>query len=875
MKKITLLRTPSGGDRGGYILTRSVLAILISVVVGFGSLFAQTRNYASGDITGNRQRAGWLVVPLPGVSGVSKLNESDTPGYSALGRDGFYYGSNMLNSSTVSSSDAATLTASRLIGASLLGLDLLTVAGGDVYVQFRYSNTTNPVPAGTTSFVKVGARPTVAGLSVPVGGLLSVGDHSLLVGALYRDAQAYDATGGSRSENSGTMLSGTFQTKLVVNKSGEWFAGVTPSNTSDAYNSVRLGLRIPTDLLAVNLLNRTDVNVFNAFYITPGTSGCNDKPLFAGEGEATGLANLDLDALKLVSIAQLINNPEGAIDDNAWGTYSTIRSGVAGVSALGDVFQSFYFDHTGTASDEILLKLSVPAGILNATLLAGITIKAYKGNSTTPVNGVNGQALAGSLLGVNLANLLDVTIGGNTFKKLEVGIKPGAEFDRIELILDGSVLSLGVLANGLNIHDVALRPTTPLLTGTPVLNQDRARKVYVGQTMQMVTATSDGNTIAWYREGNQEAIATGSSPLNFPTTETFPTVGSFTYYSTAKKPTCDSVSARSPLYVSVLGVTYSNPPGGTQGIAYSNQVGFAGISGSAYSFTATTPGQLPSGLSLAPDGTISGTPSLSGTFTFDVAIQDETLGLPVGTHAYTLVISTGLAATPGDLPYGVVGIVYKDGTATVALPPATGGSGSYTYTPDDPGDLPPGLVLQTDGTITGNPTQKGTFTFTVTITDTGTGQMVNQPYTIIIGQPNLLLTTSTNITVFNATITSSPATLNLFNITPDNTLGTIRVAILVSSNFEIEYDPTLTSGFGGTLSNPLWTKSVDGSGTTVFTSTSGITGNSSQKIGFTYRKKATSTTTAQEVINMQIISGSGGDATTGNNKAVVQLAIQK
>jgi uncharacterized protein YjdB len=81
-------------------------------------------------------------------------------------------------------------------------------------------------------------------------------------------------------------------------------------------------------------------------------------------------------------------------------------------------------------------------------------------------------------------------------------------------------------------------------------------------------------------------------------------------------------------------------PGGKVGTAYSQQIG--ATAGSEYSpVWSVASGNLPTGLSLEPDGTIYGTPTAAGTFTF--RIRAENAG-GSDTKAYTVVIE---AATYG------------------------------------------------------------------------------------------------------------------------------------------------------------------------------------------------------------------------------------
>ncbi len=86
-----------------------------------------------------------------------------------------------------------------------------------------------------------------------------------------------------------------------------------------------------------------------------------------------------------------------------------------------------------------------------------------------------------------------------------------------------------------------------------------------------------------------------------------------------------------------ISVTPSTLPSDLEGAAYRQTLAAAG--GTApYTFGVTS-GSLPAGLTLAPTGTLSGTPSAVGSFNFTVAAQDATTGPAApysGTQTYTL-----------------------------------------------------------------------------------------------------------------------------------------------------------------------------------------------------------------------------------------------
>jgi hypothetical protein len=124
-------------------------------------------------------------------------------------------------------------------------------------------------------------------------------------------------------------------------------------------------------------------------------------------------------------------------------------------------------------------------------------------------------------------------------------------------------------------------------------------------------------------------------------------------------------------------------------------------------------GTLPAGLTLGPsDGVITGRPAASGSYAFTVRAQ-----IADGrsdTKSLTLEVRNRLTLTrTGDLAARTVrtevGVEF-DGAVFAA-----GGFGTYTWSVE--GDVPPGLTLGEDGTITGAPEESGSYRFTVVVTD--------------------------------------------------------------------------------------------------------------------------------------------------------------
>lgn len=179
----------------------------------------------------------------------------------------------------------------------------------------------------------------------------------------------------------------------------------------------------------------------------------------------------------------------------------------------------------------------------------------------------------------------------------------------------------------------------------------------------------------------------------------------------------DATGAQAP--VATLKITVGQVvtalPHGTVGVSYSGGFTAQYVISSSGGFSvqhisatfALSSGSLPPGLSLAPSGAVSGTPTAAGTFPFTVMALGGTYTASITIDSLVPVFSTT------SLPGGTLGQSYFQETVV------TGGYPPYTYTATG---LPPGLTINIGGAISGTPTATGTFQATLTATDETTHQ---------------------------------------------------------------------------------------------------------------------------------------------------------
>ncbi len=162
-------------------------------------------------------------------------------------------------------------------------------------------------------------------------------------------------------------------------------------------------------------------------------------------------------------------------------------------------------------------------------------------------------------------------------------------------------------------------------------------------------------------------------------------------------------------------------PASAIGQSYSQTMTASGGTG-PYSFVVSG-GTLPTGLTLSADGLLSGTTTEAGTFNFGIKVTDA--GGCTTTHAYSVPVCAAITVNPAFLPVGRPDKPYNPITFT-----ATGSNGPYSFALN--GTLPAGMSFNTD-TLSGTPTQTGTFPLTLTVTGTE-GCGTTRAYTLIISR---------------------------------------------------------------------------------------------------------------------------------------------
>ncbi|WPQ64056.1 gliding motility-associated C-terminal domain-containing protein [Chitinophaga sancti] len=214
-----------------------------------------------------------------------------------------------------------------------------------------------------------------------------------------------------------------------------------------------------------------------------------------------------------------VSNADNAVDASAT-TASTMRINV-GLGAT--LYQDLVFPKSGKAGDSIRIGLGTTTGLLDATLLAGLSVGT--GNGARPAD-ADMAALSPELLGVRLLN------GEQQSAYTFVATK---DFDRVEIRLNGLLAAL----SSYNVYYAQV--VTPIA-------QVSASTVYAcsGSSATLTAVGPTGYTYQWYTS------YTGGTPVGYGTTFTTPVVTKdTTYFVTAVGADSCGSEKRTPVQVKV------------------------------------------------------------------------------------------------------------------------------------------------------------------------------------------------------------------------------------------------------------------------------------------------------------------------------------
>ncbi|MDD3711476.1 MAG: FISUMP domain-containing protein [Patescibacteria group bacterium] len=159
-----------------------------------------------------------------------------------------------------------------------------------------------------------------------------------------------------------------------------------------------------------------------------------------------------------------------------------------------------------------------------------------------------------------------------------------------------------------------------------------------------------------------------------------------------------------------LTILAGNPDNGQVDEVYAGHT-FSALSGtSPYTFSLASGSSLPTGLDLASNGDLTGTPTTYGDYSFYIMVSDAESA--TSSREFSMTIDpVVLALGTSDPEDGYEGIAYAGHTFT-----ASGGVAPYTFSLDS-GSLPDGLSLASNGNLTGTPTTQDSYNFAIKVVD--------------------------------------------------------------------------------------------------------------------------------------------------------------
>jgi hypothetical protein len=336
------------------------------------------------------------------------------------------------------------------------------------------------------------------------------------------------------------------------------------------------------------------------------------------------------------------------------------------------------------------------------------------------------------------------------------------------------VVSLGISGSGSYTYNPGPALLFPAPPGGEVNVAYSDQLTVTGGTSPFSWAVTNGTLPAGLALGASTGLLSGT-----PTTAA-------SYSFTVKVTDHGGLSDTEPVSLTITAgpsLSFPAPPAGWTSTVYGDTLTESG--GSAPYAWSVSSGSMPAGISLSADGTLSGTPTATGAFSFTVKVTDA--NGQSATQATSVSISAGVSATFSAPPAAVVATAYTD-TLT-----ATGGTTPYTWSVNA-GSLPPGITLTSAGVLAGTPATAGSFTFTVNVIDANNGIATTSITLVVAGVLTLGFPAPPAGTVGTAYTDSLTATGGTTPYTWSVSSGTLPAGITLSASAGVLAGTPTTAG---------------------------------------------------------------------------------
>ncbi len=234
------------------------------------------------------------------------------------------------------------------------------------------------------------------------------------------------------------------------------------------------------------------------------------------------------------------------------------------------------------------------------------------------------------------------------------------------------------------------------------------------------------------------------------------------------------------LTINAVKLTFTNAtlPNGTVGAAYNAILSTSG-GDTPVNFTAMG---LPPGLTLSALGSLTGTPTAAGSYAIVVNATDVN-GITART-SYTVTVAPQLVITTTSAGNAVLGSGFSSKLAAI------GGTPPYIWLGSN---LPAGLSLTQDGTLSGTPTLAGTASFSVTVIDSNSVS-ASKTLSVTVGLPTGPGVTFSGIGSTAAAATQPSLAVSLGSIYAANVTVKLTMTVVTDSGLT---DPAFQFASGG------------------------------------------------------------------------------